>query len=212
MSRVYIILVNWNGWRDTLECLESVFRNNYHSFRVVVCDNDSQDGSLGYIKAWADNKLDSFVPPASKLSYLSWPPVAKPVAYAEYSREEAERGGDFDDDTPLTLIRNGGNLGFAGGNNVGLRYALARGDFEYVWLLNNDTVVDPGALTRLVERMEQQPSVGMCGSTIRLYHDPGKDTSAWGAATTVVGSVYHGTMAVFQYGERRSIHIGLKCG
>ena len=171
MSRVYIILVNWNGWRDTLECLESVFRNNYHSFRVVVCDNDSQDGSLDYIKTWADYKLNSFIPPARKLSCLSWPPVAKPLAYAEYSCEEAERGGDLDVDTPLILIRNGGNLGFAGGNNVGLRYALARRDFEYVWLLNNDTVVDPDALTCLVKRMEQQASVGMCGSTIRLYHD-----------------------------------------
>ncbi len=174
MNKVYIIVVNWNGWSDTIECLESLFRNYYHTFRVVVCDNDSQDGSLDHIKAWADNKLNRFVPPASKLRHLACPPIAKPVAYEEYCRKEAERGGALDVDPPLTLIRGGGNLGFAGGNNVGLRYALARGDVEYVWLINNDTVVDPYALTRLVERMEQQPSVGMCGSTIRLYHDTEK--------------------------------------
>ncbi|MEI8355763.1 MAG: glycosyltransferase family 2 protein [Deltaproteobacteria bacterium] len=168
------MLVNWNGWRDTLESLESLFRIDYQSFRVVVSDNDSQDGSLDYIKAWADNRLNSFPPPSGKLGYLSWPPVAKPVAYAEYGREEAERGGDADLDPPLTLIKNGRNLGFAGGNNVGLRYAIARRNFRYVWLLNNDTVVDPFALTRLMERMELQPAVGMCGSTLRLYHAPDK--------------------------------------
>lgn len=174
MKKVYVIIVNWNGWSDTIECLESVFRNNYSAFRVVVCDNDSEDCSLNHIKAWANNLLNSFVPSANKLRHLACPPITKPIAYEEYSREEAERGGDIDVDAPLTLISNGGNFGFAGGNNVGLKYALARRDFEYVWLLNNDTVVDPNALGCLVERVEQQPKVGMCGSTIRLYHDTEK--------------------------------------
>jgi hypothetical protein len=71
----------------------------------------------------------------------------------------------------LFLIRNDENLGFAGGNNVGLRYVLARGDADYCWLLNNDTVVEPDALTHLVARMQQKTNIGICGSTIRLYHE-----------------------------------------
>ncbi len=64
----------------------------------------------------------------------------------------------------MILIQTGANLGFAGGNNVGMRYALARGDFAYVWLLNNDTIIESGALSRMVQRMEKKPEAGMCGS------------------------------------------------
>ena len=55
---VHIIILNWNGWGDTVECLESVLRCDYADFRVVVCDNASTDGSLERIKAWADGRLD----------------------------------------------------------------------------------------------------------------------------------------------------------
>lgn len=150
MNRVYIVLVNWNGWNDTVECLESLLTLEYTDFRILVCDNGSSDDSVQEIKSWA---------------------VAHELPYAEYQRDEAEAGGSLLSDPVLTLIRNGNNLGFAGGNNVGLRYLLARSDAHYCWLLNNDTVVDPDALTHLVARMQLQPEVGICGSTIRLYHD-----------------------------------------
>jgi GT2 family glycosyltransferase len=153
VKRVYIIIVNWNGGQDTVECLESLFRLKYPSFTVVVCDNGSSDDSLVTIKRCAESN---------------------DLCYNEFRSDEADQEDKRDDNLPLVVIRNSLNLGFAGGNNVGMRYALARGDCAYIWLLNNDTVVDSDALTRLVERMEQQPSVGMCGSTIRLYHDPDK--------------------------------------
>jgi GT2 family glycosyltransferase len=36
---VYIIIVNWNGWIDTIECLESIFRNDYSNYRVIGASN-----------------------------------------------------------------------------------------------------------------------------------------------------------------------------
>ena len=150
MNRVMIVLVNWNGWQDTIECLESLLLLKYHDFRIVVCDNGSSDDSLREIRNWADDHE---------------------VRYAEYQRAESEAGVSTTATPMLTLIRNDVNLGFAGGNNVGLRYAMAQGDADYCWLLNNDSVVEPDALTHLVARMQQQPQVGICGSTILLYHD-----------------------------------------
>jgi len=35
---IYVILVNWNGWRDTIECLESLLMSDEPDFRVIVCD------------------------------------------------------------------------------------------------------------------------------------------------------------------------------
>jgi GT2 family glycosyltransferase len=47
-----------------------------------------------------------------------------------------------------------------------------RDDFQYVWLLNNDTVIKADALTELVRSMRENPCAGMCGSTLPFYQDP----------------------------------------
>jgi GT2 family glycosyltransferase len=173
MKRVYVLVVNWNGWADTIECLESVFRLDHPDVRVIVCDNDSSDDSLGRLVAWAEGEATASPDRAeSSHRHLTEPPVAKPLSYSVYDRTTAEEGGDRSLDPQLTLIRTGGNLGFAGGNNVGLRYAQARGDFDYVWLLNNDTVAEPRALSALIARMAEKPAAGMCGSTLAFYGRP----------------------------------------
>lgn len=179
-DKAYIVVLNWNGWRDTIECLESIFRSNYASYAVIVCDNDSIDNSLENIKAWADGQLvlpdgDSQI----RQDYCS-PALEKPISYTCYSRQEAEAGGRKVD-VPLILIQTGANLGFAGGNNVGIRYAQARNDYAFLWLLNNDTVVHPDALAQLVHRMETTPTAGMCGSTVAYYHDPTRLQAQGGA-------------------------------
>ncbi len=182
MIRVCILLVNWNGWKDTVECLESVFRIDFPEYRVVVCDNGSTDGSVDRIRAWADGNLQVDLPESNPLRRLSHPPVSKPIPCVEYDRGRAEAGGDpGDGGARLVLIRTGENLGFAGGNNVGLRYALARDEFEYVWLLNNDTVVDRDALACLVRRMREKPRAGICGSTLPFYSLPGNLWARGGA-------------------------------
>lgn len=157
---VSIIILNWNGWRDTVECLESVFRLNHRRFDVVVCDNASSDGSLEKIRDWAEGK-----------------------ALAGFGA--APQGG-----RGLALIQTGSNLGFAGGNNVGIRYALARGDCDYVWLLNNDTVVDPDALSAMLRMAHSNPMLGVCGSLLRSYAPPhgiltagGRRYSRWSGRT-----------------------------
>ncbi|ETX07957.1 glycosyltransferase family 2 protein [Candidatus Entotheonella palauensis] len=168
---VYIITVNWNGWQQTLECLESLFRQRYTAWKVIVCDNGSTDDSLNHIKAWADGYRDATIPNGFPLCDLISPAVPKPIPYIEYHRKEAELGKkEHEPDVPLILIRTGENLGFAGGNNVGLRYLANRSDYDYIWLLNNDTIVHPDALSTLVSKLQQKASYGMCGATI-IYQD-----------------------------------------
>ncbi|MFC4769941.1 glycosyltransferase family 2 protein [Effusibacillus consociatus] len=182
MNKIYILILNWNGWKDTIECLETVFRNDHPNYQVIVCDNQSQDDSLDYIKAWAEGRLETLMWESEELRYLTFPPVAKPIHYIEYDRKNAEAGGNSqDENVPLILIQNGANLGFAGGNNVGLRYILARNDFAYVWLLNNDTLIKTDALTKMIQRIKEIPEAGICGSTLLYYHQPDK-VQAYGGA------------------------------
>jgi hypothetical protein len=194
--RVYVLLLNWRGWADTIECLESVFRQRYANYRVIVCDNASPDDSVERIRGWAAGKLQAAVADGHPLARLTSPPVPKPLSLAEYDRATAEGGGGPGvDDASIVLIHTGENLGFAGGNNVGIRFALSRGDADYVWLLNNDTVVDPDALAIMVERAEGDSEIGMVGAKLLHYDEPavvqaiaGGMLTSWQGLATHVGS------------------------
>jgi GT2 family glycosyltransferase len=170
---VYVLILNWNGWRNTLECLESVFRSTCDQFRVIVCDNGSEDDSVRQIERWAEGSLALEVPEASSFRNLLLPPVRKPIRSRELGEAEIARGaGAEGEQAPLVIIRNSANHGFAGGNNVGLRYALARADCSHVWLLNNDTVVDPGSMAAMADFMEANPGTGAVGSKVLYYDRP----------------------------------------
>ena len=168
---VAVILLNWNGWKDTIECLESVLRMSYRPSLVIVCDNASTDGSLDQIRAWAEGSL---APTCANpyLTHLVMPPIPKPVQLVMIDSSDAWSSSV--PEPPFVLIQTGANLGFAGGNNVGLRYALSRQEIQYFWILNNDTVVEPGALSALVSAIQADHRLGLCGSVLRDYSCPGE--------------------------------------
>ena len=169
---VDIIILNWNGWQDTIQCLESVFRNNYPNYRVILCDNASSDGSMEKIIAWAQGELAIENDGSKLFQEHCQPAISKPLSYVLYDREEAESDG-ASAEADLILVQTGENLGFAGGNNVGLRYSMLSDDSAYAWLLNNDTVIHEDALVHLVSRMKDAPTAGICGSTLIFYDNPG---------------------------------------
>ena len=128
MRTVFILLLNWNGWRDTVDCVESLQRLTYPNYHILIVDNGSTDGSEIMLR-------ERF--PA------------------------------------LEIVQAGANLGFSGGNNAGIRRALERGA-DYVWLLNNDTVIEADSLALMVQAAEGDAAVGMVGSKIVYYENPRK--------------------------------------
>jgi GT2 family glycosyltransferase len=177
---VYILLLNWNGWRDTCECLESLVRLESPGGtrpKILVCDNDSQDGSLDHIRAWAHGeKLFPLPDWWMKATGAAVEHDAGAVTGARLRLAEVRCVADgFQCDQPdadLFLLPTGGNLGFAGGCNAGLRFILSQTEARCIWLLNNDTVVAPQALQALVMEAWARPDVGMVGSVLRYYHRP----------------------------------------
>jgi GT2 family glycosyltransferase len=154
---VAISILNWNSWQDTLECLESVRRLDYLNYLIVVVDNGSWNNSAERIKAWAEENLGS------------------EHAIANYTREIALMGGRPEDeqalgrtDSParMVLIRNEENVGFTGGNNVAIHYALNRAAAaDYVLLLNNDARIDAHCAARLV-LVSQKAEAGIVGALV----------------------------------------------
>src|SRR5438874_2644470 len=103
-ENVCIIVVNWNAWRETIECLESVLRMEYSRFTVILCDNGSSDDSMSHIRAWAKLGTWDRAKVNHALVYLTSPPVKKPLIYAEYKRSEAEEGGDRERGSGTRLV------------------------------------------------------------------------------------------------------------
>jgi GT2 family glycosyltransferase len=177
VPRVLVAILNWNHAEDTIECLESLFQMRYGAFTAMVCDNASTDSGLDDIVAWADRfQLQPSISRGKSSGFsrrLSWRMMERAVA---------ENGGDGDtqSETDLILVQTGGNLGFAGGNNVALRYAAAREDYDFVWVLNNDTLVDARALDHMVRVMRGNPKAGAVGSTIYYYEEPTRIQSLGG--------------------------------
>ena len=168
---VAIVLVNYRGWRETIECIDTVLAQDYPSFQVFVVDNDSDDQSLERIAAWCERpRRDPLWRDLPGVPHLSVTGGGVSIRYRRADRDdgvlpEAPAG------CLLTLVDAGANLGYAGGCNVGMA-AAGRAAFDFFWLLNTDTVVDPNALRELVMRAVADPAVGMVGSTLRLYGRP----------------------------------------
>lgn len=125
-NKILIVLLNWNGKKDTLECLESLQKVNYPHFLTVVVDNGSHDNSVSAIRSSFPN---------------------------------------------IPIFETNENLGFAGGNNVAISWGLKK-DFDWILLLNNDTIVDPSFLQEFMNAAKKEPNAKILGAKIYRYSDP----------------------------------------
>jgi GT2 family glycosyltransferase len=179
--KVAIILLNWNGERDTIECLESLTQITYSNYEIIVVDNNSARLSIETIKDYADGKIDV------KSPFFDYAAINKPMQVAEYTFHELRVASGvkttnigLPSTRKLTVILNERNLGFAEGNNVGIRYALKYLCPAYILLLNNDTVVHPDFLSLLVETAQSEERIGAVGPALYSYEDPHELQSAGG--------------------------------
>jgi GT2 family glycosyltransferase len=153
-----------------------VLKNDYENYQIIVVDNDSPNNSMEYIINWAEGKQEVVYDENSKLKHLSQPFEVKPLEYVYYTKEEALKGGNKEKElklyNPLIFIQAGENRGFAAGNNIGIKYALSKNDFEYICLLNNDTVVERTFLLYVIKKMKNNEKIGICASKINYYSNP----------------------------------------
>jgi len=177
VPKVYIVILNWNGWKNTTECLESIYHISYPNYHVVVVDNNSQDDSLAKIRAYMRNEIVVESP------FFSYGHRNRPPTLVEYTRAETQDmqlsvAGELKDtstkgapDRRLVVIKNELNFGFSEGSNIGIRYAL-KAAADYVLLLNNDTVVEEHFLTKLVLAAQLDQRIGATGPVVYWYDKP----------------------------------------
>ncbi|MBZ9652271.1 glycosyltransferase family 2 protein [Psychroflexus montanilacus] len=145
---VNVIIVNYNCWRYTIDCIYSLLKSTYDNFHIYVLDNNSTDHSCFKIKEWSklnDISLTSIPGNPNKLeAYLNFNP------------------------TQITLIENDENCGFGAGNNMVLRALSKISRNDFVWLLNPDTVVEPKVMEDLLKIAKSNQNV-IVGNVIHFY-------------------------------------------
>ena len=128
MEKVYIILINYNNFEITKECIGSIMNIDYPCYQIIVVDNGSTDNSYTLLTS-------------------------------EYS-----------DNEKVTILKSDENLGFSGGNNIAIKYAIEQGG-RFFLLLNNDTEVEPDFLSVMMSKCEDDTAVA---PLIYLYDQPDK--------------------------------------
>jgi GT2 family glycosyltransferase len=164
---VFIIIVNWNNYRDTTECIESLLDVRYESKKIMVIDNGSEDDSLEEIKTWAENRGIDF------------------ETIHDMSGHVQREGIHF-----MTIIALTENMGFSGANNVGINFAMSNGA-DAVLLLNNDTVVTEEFLSKMVQTALTNDDVGIVGGQINYFDNKERVSFSGGHTNFIKGASYH---------------------
>lgn len=163
-----VVVVAFNGADVIAGCIESLVAAARAlprgRLRIVVVDNASPDDTVATLRGWADGTVP-FAPPPELPFALA--PVAKPLAMAEGGPDlAADRAAD------LTLIHSGGNLGFAGGVNVGLAYLARFPEIGHFWVLNPDSMVPAASVAALAAHLETAPPYGLMGGRVVYLETP----------------------------------------
>lgn len=142
-SIIYVITLNWNGYSDTSELLDSLNQIKIPKIKIIVVDNNSSGNDVELL----ENN------------------------YRDY----------------IHLLKSNSNLGFAGGNNIGIKKALEYNP-DYILLINNDTIVEPDFLSILLDKFNVDKKIGIVAPQINYYDEPKKVWSAGGKISKFRGS------------------------
>ena len=193
----YIVLVNYNGWKDTIECISSIRRNGHHNYKIIVVENGSTDDSMKNISEWASGHLSVKFNIPSEIENLvsdSTTEINFKVIQGDHVTLDYEKNTSGVYDEELLIIESKTNLGFAGGNNLGARLALMNKATQFVWFLNNDTVIDHSALTELIAKareLNQKTDTGLIQSKVLFYNQPDVIQAVGGKFNVKTAWSYH---------------------
>lgn len=137
MDRVAVVVLNYKGIADTIDCLASLAKQTFEDFTIVAVENGSGKKSVD-----------------------------------EFKKLEEKYG------SKLQTLYNTDNLGFTGGVNTGIRWALDN-DFDGIALFNNDAVADPKWLEELIKTYKKERSGITTGLLLHEHGDTIDSTGDW---------------------------------
>lgn len=174
LPKISIVLLNYNGADDTINCLDSLNKISYKNYNIIIVDNVSTDDSVARIEDYL----------------LSLESKKKTVVSRGVS-------AGVNEILPAYLfLHSNYNGGYGHGNNVGIKHAINTGA-DYVLIINNDTIVDPDFLEPMVKLCEEDESIGIASAKIYYLDKPDTLWFNGGSYHPCTGRVKH-----FNWGEK----------
>ncbi|MEL6997633.1 MAG: glycosyltransferase family 2 protein [Pseudomonadota bacterium] len=140
-----VVIVSYTSADVIRTCLQSLIDTGDPALRIMVCDNQSPDDTVETVRAWAS---------------------AAGVGLVERTPD------DPPEPAQVTLLHTGGNLGYAGGVNMGLRVLRAQADVDLFWVLNPDCIVPQDTPAAIRQGAEANPYFGLMGGRIISEEKP----------------------------------------
>lgn len=176
---VAVILVNFRGANDTIECIQSILHSTYGKFCIFVYENHSEDRSFEKFEKWS--LLES------TQIFLK----QKDFRCCFFDNSEINEFEPTENE--IYFLQGETNRGFAGGNNRCFQLLEHTPAPFFAWLLNSDTIVAPEAMQEMVNVCSSVAG-GMTGSQVRYYFDQ-QNVQAYG------GGLYNAVFATTRHLE-----------
>lgn len=183
-----IIILNWNGWKDTIDCLKSLYQVQTEDFFIIVADNGSSDNSVTVFEDWLSKENRNY--------YI-------------LLQDEVPKIKIKSQDCILYKLKE--NYGFAKGNNYAVELAKQFSP-DYFLLLNNDTEVKSDFLNELYKFVEFHPEYNVLTPLIRYYSDKNKIWNCGGKLFAGFRKYYYAGSSLCDIKEKEFIKISFITG
>lgn len=163
-----IIITNFHGDEDSIECLQSLLVAEDNNFNIVVVDNSEGDYSLNKILAWIQNPI--IVDTLKTIDSHRLNEYGE-IRYTHLNVGEVSNI-TFEYNKEIIVIKSRSNLGFGAACNDGLRYCLEWMSSDLIYFLNNDAVLKSGTVNELAKYFTENTNAGIMGTAVMEYRDP----------------------------------------
>ncbi|WP_306544549.1 glycosyltransferase [Malikia spinosa] len=192
-KKILILILNWNGWEDTISCCESLSKDDNTDFEVLIFDNGSTNDSVKKIKDYLNESNAT----ESKENFSLYNQLVEVNIFNHKNRI-------------FRLISFSENLGFARGCNASAEYAKAH-SFDEIMLLNNDTIVESGAIKILHECLNSE-NVDLVIPQIRYFSKPNKIWNCGGEVSRLGKVKYYYANSSCELLKNEKFRIGFATG
>jgi GT2 family glycosyltransferase len=161
IKKTAILIINYNNSIDTIECVESLLHSEDKGYDIFILDNNSKQSSLDALIIGITNKFNSNSSFKKKILFDS-------VDLNVYEFSFLGKN--------IFILANKENFGFAKGNNFLYKFSSSKYNYDHYLLLNNDTIVTPFFLTKLLITSNNDFNIAAVSCKICDYQNPKKVT------------------------------------
>lgn len=164
---VTIVLINVQDNADTIECIKSIYASESLPFQIIVIENSKNEKYYNRLKEFLLFALPDF------LIKKNLTPPNNPVL--EFEREDFDNmhfsgTNHLSTEFSVAIIKNQRVSGFSENTNLALKLIINQNISKYIWLLNNDTIINTDSIGKLKAEMLQDHKNGLVGSVL-VYMD-----------------------------------------